>query len=445
MARLRLWCVFLWCAVGSGCAGYSGHTRDARAALDQGRTRDALTVYNKLLDVDSEKELPNDLKGEKVLFVLDRSVIEQALDENQYSSRDLEVSDKQIEVLDFSHGTMDDISKFMFSDASGPYQAPPYEKLLINTLNMINYLVRGDLNGARVEARRFSVMQQFVDEHDPKQAPVGAPGSYLAGFVFEKSKEPGEALRYYDEALQFQTYQSLAEPVSRLSKLDGYRTEHIKQLLAAEKNAPATDADNTAEVLVVVGYGRVPAKIAERIPIGLALTMASDDLSPNNRGQADRLAAQGLVTWINFPTLPKPKPVWQVPTFAIDRQAFGLEGLLAVDNEAVSAWRATKGKMIASAITRVVTRVVAGEVARRATGGGTLGLLASLGTQITMTAIDTPDTRGWSTLPARIAIGRARVPAGTHTIDVAVSGEHRTQTLNLKPGGWAVLNLTVLR
>jgi hypothetical protein len=48
-------------------------------------------------------------------------------------------------------------------------------------------------------------------------------------------------------------------------------------------------------------------------------------------------------------------------------------------------------------------------------------------------------------LPARIAIGRARAPAGTHTIDVAVSGRHRTQTLNLKPGGWAVLNLTVLR
>ena len=273
---------------------------------------------------------------------------------------------------------------------------------------------------------------------------LGAPGSFLAGFTFEKSSDPDEALRYYDKAIQFQSYQSLAEPVARLSKLDGYRTEHIQQLLAAEKNAPP-DVENTAEVLVVVNYGRVPAKIAERIPIGLALTMASDDLSPNNRGQANRLAAQGLVTWINFPTLPKPKPVWQVPTFTIDRQAFGLEGLLAVDNEAVNAWRATKGKMVASAITRIITRVVAGEVARRATGGGTLGLLASLGTQVTMTAVDTPDTRSWSTLPARIAIGRARVPAGMHTVDVAVSGEHRTQTLNLKPGGWAVLNLTVLR
>jgi hypothetical protein len=39
-----------------------------------------------------------------------------------------------------------------FSGSSGKYQSPPYEKLMINTMNMVNYLVRGDLNGARIEA-----------------------------------------------------------------------------------------------------------------------------------------------------------------------------------------------------------------------------------------------------------------------------------------------------
>ena len=89
---------------------------------------------------------------------------------------------------------MDDIAKFMFSDSSGPYQAPPYEKLMINTLNMVNYLTRGDLSGARVEARRLAVMQQFITEHEAKGAVVGVPGSYLAGFTYERSKEPGRSL-----------------------------------------------------------------------------------------------------------------------------------------------------------------------------------------------------------------------------------------------------------
>ena len=444
-ARALVWMCTL-CTV--GCAGYSDRTRDARAALDAGRTRDAVVLFNERLGVPTEKELPSDLKGEKVLFVLERSVALQALHEYELSSRDLEVADKQVEVLDFTRGTLDDISKFMFSDASGPYQAPAYEKLMINTLNMVNYLTRGDLNGARVEARRLAVMQQFVTEHEAKGAAVGAPGSYLAGFTFEKSHEPGEALRFYDEALQFGSYASLVEPVGRLAKLDAYRTDRIKKLLASSSgaSAAASDApDDSAEVLVVVGFGRVPAKRAERIPIGLALTLASSDLSPNSRAQANRFAAQGLVTWINFPTLPKPTKQYALPTFTVDQRPMPIEGLVAVDAEAVDAWRATKGKMIASAITRLITRVVAGEVARQATGGGTLGLLASLGTQITMTATDTPDTRSWSTLPARIAVARVRMPAGQHVIDVAVSGEHKTQTLTLSKGGWAVVNLTVLR
>jgi hypothetical protein len=438
-----LWLLSLLLCV--GCASYSDKVRDARSALDAGRPREAIATFNKRLGVETEKEVPDDIHGEKVLYLLERSVALQSVSEYALSSRDLEIADKQVEVLDFTHSTLDDISKFMFSDDSGPYQSPAYEKLMINTLNMINYLVRGDLNGSRVEARRLATMQQFINDSDPKHAGVGATGSYLAGFTFEKSREPSEALHFYDEALQHNTYATLIEPVAQLAKLDSYRTEKIKQILAsAPKDAPEIPADS-AELLVIVGYGRVPAKIAERIPIGLALTLASSDLSPGSRAQADRLAAQGLVTWINFPTLPKPGPVRSVPTIQVDQRAIPPDGTVQVDALAVDAWRETKGKMIASAITRVITRVVAGEVTKKATGGGTFGFLASLGAQVAMTATDTPDTRSWSTLPARLAVARVRVPAGKHVIDVSVSGERKQQTVELKPGGWAAVNLTVLR
>lgn len=431
------------CAV--GCAGYSARVRDARNALDGGRPQDALHMLNKRLGVESEKDLPDDIRGDNVLYVLERSTILQSLAQYPLSSRDLEVADKQVEVLDFTHGTLDDISKFMFSDDSGPYQSPAYEKLMINTLNMVNYLVRGDLNGARVEARRLAVMQQFIDENDPKHAGVGAIGSYLAGFTFEKSKQAAEALRYYDEALQHGEFSSLAGPVANLAQLDGYRSPQIKQLMAAVGNAPAEPTDS-GEVLVVLGYGRVPAKVAERIPIGLALTLASSELSPGSRAQANQLAAQGLVTWINFPMLPEPRPLQRTVSFAVDQQPVPLDASVNVDALAVDAWREVKGKMIASCITRVITRVVAGEVTRRATGGGTFGFLASLGAQAAMTAVDTPDTRSWSTLPARLAVGRMRLPAGQHVVEVALSsGERKRQTVELKPGGWAVINLTVLR
>jgi len=436
-------CVVCSVLLSVGCASYSDKVRSARTALDAGHPRAAVHIFNERLGVESEKELPNDVRGDKVLYVLERSVALQSLSEYQLSSRDLEVADKQVEVLDFTHGTLDDISKFMFSDDSGPYQAPAYEKLMINTLNMINYLVRGDLNGARVEARRLAVMQQFITERDPKHAGVGSTGSYLAGFTFEKSKQPNEALRFYDEALQFTEYGSLAEPVARLSQLDDFKSPRLKALIAS--GASAQVPADSAELLIIIGYGRVPAKVAERIPIGLALTLASGDLSPYNRGQANRLAAQGLVTWINFPMLPKPRPIMNVPSVLIDQQSIPVDGVVAVDNLAVDAWRETKGKMIASCITRVITRVLAGEVTKRATGGGTLGFLAGLGAQVAMTAADTPDTRSWSTLPARLAVARVRVPPGQHVVDLVVAGERKRETVTLAPGSWGVVNLTVLR
>ncbi|HKU39441.1 MAG TPA: hypothetical protein VJR89_14885 [Polyangiales bacterium] len=426
----------------AGCASYSDHTKAARTALDAGRARDAANAYNELLEVKSDKELPDDLKGDKVVQVLERSTILQQLDEYQWSSRDLEASDKNIEMLDFSRSTMDDVAKFIFTDDAGPYQAPPYEKLMINTLNMLNYLVRGDLNGARIEARRYAVMNQYLSEHVTQGKTMTGPGSYLAGFVFEKSKQPGEALRYYDEALAYGKYTSLALPVQRLSKLDAYRTPRLSALL---ENPGPQAPDEAAELLVVVNYGRVPAKIAKRVPIGLALTFASSWISPHDYKKANELAAQGMVTWINFPSLEEPKVVYDLGSAVVDGRALPLEGAAQIDVEAVKAWQENQGVIAASAITRMITRVVAGEATRRAAGGSTAGLLLSLGTQATMTAMDTPDTRGWSTLPARISIQRVQLPPGKHVVELEARGIRKRQEVELKAGSWSVVSLTALR
>jgi hypothetical protein len=428
----------------SACAGHAERTQAARTALDASRPREALAALNEQLEVDDEKQTPPKIAGDNVLFVLDRAAVEQQLGMYAYSSRDLELADKQVEMLDFSRGTLDDIGKYMFSDQSGPYKAPPYEKLLINSLNMMNYLARADLNGARVEARRFAVMQQFISEQKSMGRALSGPGSYLAGFIFEKSHQPAEALRYYDEALQFGSYESLGEPLLRLSKLDPYRTPRITEAIkAAESQPPASD--DFGDVLMIVNYGRVPAKIANRVPIGLALTFAAIYLSPAQTSRANYLAAQGLVTWVNYPSLGKPHGEYGVPECFVDERALELDGMLAVDEQAKQAWKDVEGSVVASAITRLLTRVVAGEATRRVAGGGLLGALLSLGTQATMTAVDTPDTRSWATLPARIAFGRARVAPGRRSILLRVRGVEKRQVIDVPKGGWAVVVLTVLR
>jgi hypothetical protein len=441
----------------AGCAGHSAKTEGARTALDANRPKEALRSLNEELEVDKADDLPKDVSGDNVLLLLDRAMVLQeigsrteALKPKEYetSSRDLETADKQIEVLDLSANAGADIGKYLFSDDTGPYKAPTYEKLMINTMNMVNYLVRGDLNGAKIEARRLAVMQKFVSDHEGRGESLTGPGSYLAGFAFEKGDNAQEALRYYDEALQFGSFPSLKDPVRRLSKVASYRSPRLRDLVG---DGPPTDAaatasdDKTGEILVVIGYGRVPPKIAKRIPIGLALTYASGFISPGDAAKANYLAGQGLVTWVNFPELGKGRGGYETPGFSLDGSWQTLEGALAIDQEARKAWDSAKGTVIASAITRLIARAVTGEVVRRSTGGGLVGALLSLGTQATLTGLDTPDTRSWATLPARVTLGRVRVPAGQHVVELQARGVKKRQTLTVAPGGWTVLNLTILR
>ena len=52
----------------SACAGHADRTLEARSALDAGRPRAALELYNEELDVSSAKELPKDVGGDNALL-----------------------------------------------------------------------------------------------------------------------------------------------------------------------------------------------------------------------------------------------------------------------------------------------------------------------------------------------------------------------------------------
>jgi uncharacterized protein len=438
------------CSLVLGCASHSDKTKEIRSALDAGNPRQALTLLNEQLDTKSEKELPEDTSGDNSVFLLDRAMVLQQLQIYKWSSRDLEVSDKQIEMLDFSRNAAHDIGKYIFSDDTGPYKAPAYEKLMINTMNMVNYLAEGNLQGARVEARRLSVMQKYLKDHDPDNA-LTAPGSYLAGFTFEKSGQDDEALRYYDEALQYGSYRSLSEPIKRMLGRGGYASPRLRKAAGlAEGDAGPRPSDaieaEQGELLVIVNYGRVPPKVAKRLPIGLALTWASGALEPGASAQASALGAQGLVTWVNYPELGSPHGEYDTPSFRLDGKAQTLEGIVAVDKETRRAWDQVKGTVIASAITRMIARVAAGKGVEAAAGNDhpLAGLLLGLATQATLTATDTPDTRSWATLPARMAFGRVMLPPGPRTVQLHARGADLTKKVTIKAGGFSVVVLTVL-
>ncbi len=441
-------CGLLLALAGStGCASFTERTLQVRAALDAGEPRAAIEALDKEMKVASESDLPNNLAGDDALLVLDRATIQQALTQFKLSEADFQAADQAIDMLDLAHNAGDTIGEYVFSGSSGKYVAPPYEKLMLNTLNMLNYLESGDIPGAQVEARRMSIVQRYLmDELHEEENPILGLGGLLAGLASEKAGQTDEALRYYDEALRFHRYGFLIEPVQRLAARSSYSTPALKEMIGDRPAPPDLDKTGEGEIIVVVGYGRVPHKIPQRIPIGLALTLVSGDLSPHDAAGANRLAMQGLVTWINYPTLGPERGAYAIPSFSIDHRPMPLEEAVDVSTAVRAEWKKVEGKIIASAITRMVSRLLVGGGIQAAAGKNSIaGTLLSLGTQATLTALDKPDTRSWETLPGRVAVGRIRVPAGRHLVTLEARGAVRQGEVEVRAGGWAMVSLQSLR
>jgi len=429
-----------------GCASHSEKTMAVRTALNAGDPHGAIALLGERMGVKNDSDLPTDMGSENALYVLDRGSIQQSIGRFDHSKIDLEAADKAIDMLDLAHDAKDTIGEYVFSGSSGKYQAPPYEKLLVNTLDMLNYLELKDLDGARVEARRLAVMQKYVaDDLKERENAVLGLGGMLAGLTFEESGQADEALRWYDEALEFAGFGTLRDPVKRLLARGSYRSPRLK-LLDSGPAPPDPAAAGEGEIVFVVGYGRVPHKIARRVPIGLVLTEFSGVIAPDNAAKANALAAQGLVTWVNYPTLGPEQGSYEIPAAVLDGKYIQLEQAVDVSHQVREEWKKIEGKIVVSAITRMIARAAVGAATQAAAGkNGPLGLILSIGAQATLVALDAPDTRSWETLPARVAVARVRVPAGKHTVHIDARGVLRDATVEVDKGGWSVVSLMALR
>lgn len=491
----------------TGCAGYAGDVKEIRSALVAGNKPRALERANDVLEVDEPNELPKDVSGDNALLVLERATVKQGMGRHSSSARDFRVADKHLELLDVKNDTAGNIGKWLFSDDVTVYKAPPHEKLLLNTLGMLNYLALGDLEGARVEARRLEIMKSYLADNVSEQEARLGLGSYLSGFTYEMSGRYEEALRSYEEALEAGEYPSLAEVIPRIAGCTEYRSERIDKLLgstapqptpaAPPPPAPATPApdepqsDDTPDsepeaappaavepepvasqpapvcrglsedrgtILVVASVGLAPYKKATRIPIGAALVIAAHvmygpGLGAGDRAQANELAAKGLLKWINFPQLTKTRPRFNRVRVGVDGESTPTELGENITSLVTDAWERIKGTLMAAAIVRMIARAVAGEATQRASeaGGaaGGLALLAGLAVEGALTAADTPDTRSWVTLPGNVVLSRIDVEPGKHEVVVVLEGpagreKHRKKVL-VPGGGFAVVSVAAMR
>jgi len=432
-----------------GCASYSERTAEARARAAQGDYAAGAADLDRLLGVKEPGEQPTKFGDHTGLMLLERGMTFQAQGLYGLASRDLEVADKELELLDISADVIGNIGKYIYSDSAPRYKASPFEKLALNAMNILNYLAEGDLRGARVESKRFTVMRDYIEERDPNRA-HGTIGSYLSGFVFEQLGERNEAMRYYDEALDGRSLVSLKEPVARLATQTRYRGSNITDFLGrreslVEPSWRPPEGPETGEILTVVALGRVPFKIPRRVPIGAAVGMAGAYVT----GNLDVLRYSAFKVVVYPELVPAPRTFSRFAV-EVDGESVRADLVSNLAAETERDYEFIRPKIIGAAISRMIARAVIAEGFRAAGNqeSNGLGNILALLAEGTLVGMDTPDTRSWTLLPAAIYVARTRVAPGPHTVRVDLGGGERAQReieVDVPAGGYATAVVTTLR
>ena len=420
-ALLRV-ALHLYAALALGCATYSDHMLVAHDAAARDDWASAEQQINSILGVDSRDSLPESWTSDESLAVLERAVVLQAQGAWKESARDLSAAETELELLDFSVDAVGTIGTYIYSDSAGEYRTPPLERVALNVTNMLNYLAMSDLQGAAVEARRYQVMRDYLDNLG-FEMPKGRVGAYLAGFVFEHLGESDRALLYYKDAQSETVVRSLEKPVARRAK----------------------PPNESGEVLVVVAAGRSPIKVPRRIPIGAAIGIAGTAIT----GDWEVLQHSVFKTVV-YPELEEvPSLVTGARVRIGDRDA-ELELVTDVAAEVRREYEQIRPRILAAALTRMAARAAVSEgamAAGRSAGGAgeVVGIVAGLGAEAALVALDKPDTRSWTFLPARVWVARMPVGAGAHEVVVQFEGNaagERRVPIEVKPGGYTAVVVT---
>jgi len=455
----------------SGCATYSDSMRDAHQALGASRAEQAEQILNQSLKTPDSTQLPESLDGDNILLLLERATVLQSLGKFELAARDIMVVDDHMVFISLANDDSIDLATYLYSDDAKDYVPPAYERLLLNTLNMINYMSVGDLQGAKVEARRFNLMEQFFmnNEEATLLSGIVGLGNYLGGVTFEHARDYSEAARFYSRAWHFGVRDpGFRERLTDLLYLTGYKPHDI----AEETGEPALpeimmDASThgemtfeqyrqkhlTGDTLLVVQTGLAPWRVAERVPIAQAMSYSNQSrrgLSGDNQAELATMVATGTIASVNFPMLTtRGLPPVRNVRISVDGQPRAVDANIDVAAQVTVGYAYLLPSLMTAAITRLITRVAAGVVTQQAVkaggGGGGWAALAGLAMQTGMNAADTPDTRSWMSLPGQIRLLRVALPAGEHAVEVGIDSHIDARSLTVEQDSLNIMNFSRVR
>ena len=335
------------------------------------------------------------------------------------------------------------------NDQTMAYRTPDYERTMLHHYLALNYLQRGDAEGALVEVRRANQVQERAlkaragevrkakEESEEAEADGnmrqlmsrGAPELdrligqvkngfqnaytfYFSGVLYEAAGDLNDAWVDYQRGYQIAPdNQSLQDALLRLARLRGFADELREIEKKVGRKAPPL-VKGQGQLVVLFEDGLIPAR--REIFLPLPISTSSGDF---------RTFTVAVPYYDNRASDTGPLTVSAGSQVGRTSSLVRLEALAAKDLQ----------ERLPGMLTRQALRLVAKEQVRRtaAKEGGDVGNIL---VGIFNTLSERADTRSWLTLPAEASSWQGMLPAGEVQLQLGAGSAMRTLPLTVHGG-----------
>lgn len=357
-----------------GCASYPAEMREVKTRLRDGNPQAAAEVLKEKAFVDSD---------DQVVFLFEYGTAEQVSKDYKNSNRAFLLAEELTEIKDY-HSLSRITGSLLLNEGMIQYKGEDYEKVLLNAMLAINFLMLGDLEAAMVETRRMNeklYRYRFEAKKDYEQNPFAF---YLAAMIREETKDWDGAYidfkRVYDLNPNIPYLEEdLVRAASRAR-----RTEDLKKWKTQFKvqENPAWNNKDYGELVLIYQQGWAPVK-------------------------------QPHPSWPRIPKLhPVPSTTNVAQIVVEDGEKETSQPVFSVEEVAIKTLDDLYAGLIAKRAAGIAAKAVVADQVRQK--NQLLGDLAFIG----MNLADRADLRQWSTLPESFQVAKLWLKKGKYKIKI---------------------------
>lgn len=363
------------------CATYQGKLKKGRELIQQGQPHQAAEAIKPFAEKESDDQL---------VYLFDYGTALQIAGDYQESNKALLLADDLSEIQDY-HSISRIGGSLLFNEGMVQYKGDDFEKVIVNAMLAINFLMMGQLDSALVETRKINEKLYKYKFEGKLPYEQNEFAHYLAAMIWEADRKWDDAYIDYEKAYKLNPNiayikQDLIRAAYASRRMEDY--EKWKSKFTGVAESQKWKDKKYGELIVIYQQGWGPRKH----PHPNAASFPKLFPVKSYTTQANVVVDGSMEERTHF--------AYSVEKVAIKTLDDAYAGLIA--------------KRLAAEATK---QVVASQIDQKNKGWGQLAYLA-------MKITDRADLRQWSTLPETFQVARIPLKVGTHKVRVQGLNSH---------------------